>query len=151
MNSVNLSKAFLLGWYPLAPGVRLRPPMDVRLTMVFAPPLINNGSSDLVVRYTPLILTSQFIHHVIGSVSAMGTNLLRYPALLIRISRRPNVFSISFEASATLFSSVTSSLRLKSLGAVFHFLVLQTRFPLLSFRDLSELQAQCLQRQPWQN
>jgi hypothetical protein len=121
MNSVNLSKAFLLDWYPLAPGLRLRPPIDEMLTIVFSPPFINNDNNDLVVRYKPLMLTSQFIHHATGSLSVIGTYSLRYPALLMRISRRPNVFSISFKAFSTLFSSVTSSLRVKTLGAFFPF------------------------------
>ena len=109
----------MLGWYPLPPDVRLSAPAEERLITVFSPPLIINGNNDLVTRYTPLMLTSQFVHHCIGSLSIMGVNELKYPALLIRISRRPSVFSISLAAFSTLSWSVTSSSSLRTLGAFF--------------------------------
>lgn len=68
-------------------------------------------------RYTPFMFTVQDFHHSRGSDSASRAGFSRYPALLIRISNRPNSDSIPLAAASTLFWSVTSRLRASTLGS----------------------------------
>lgn len=84
-------------------------PTEETLRVVFVGLARSRGRKARVTKYGPFIFVVIEVHQSEGLDSAIGSQVSRYPALLMRISRLLTSFEIVFAAASTLASSVTSS------------------------------------------
>ena len=96
-------------------------PHEDTFSMIFDPPSlsIKSGRKARVMRYGPLMLTSQLFHQSVGSLSAIGRGSFKYAALLITTSILPKICRTCDSASATAFSSVMSTVNFRMFGLDF--------------------------------